>query len=405
MTASHSPEPTSASRIAARRDYNGPVFLSQGFRPFFLGAGLWAALAVALWLGEWLGLLPPLMVLSAGWHAHEMIFGFAGASIGGFILTAIPNWTGRLPVRGAGLGGLVLLWLGGRVAMVSTDILGSIGAGIIDSAYLIILSLVIWREIIAGRNWRNAKVAATISLLAAANILFHWLSAQNYGDTALAERLGVAVLIVLIALIGGRVIPSFTRNTLARRGDPKLPSPVSNTDRFTLIVTTITGISWVLYPESLLCGGLALISSALHLERLTRWRGLAVLGEPMLWVLHLGYLWISIGFGLLAAHVFLNLVPQSSAIHAFTAGAFGTMILAIMTRASRGHSGLPLTADRTTTSIYGFVTLAAIFRVTGSLTNMPLYYGFSGMFWILAFAVFVIAYWKVLTTDLRAQKR
>lgn len=390
-----------SSRIAARRDYAGPDFLSQGFRPFFLGAGIWAVFSVTLWLCEWLGILPPVMVLSTNWHAHEMIFGFAGAAMGGFILTAIPNWTSRLPVRGLSLGLLALLWLAGRVVMLMPDVLGPIGTGIIDSSYLIVLCAAIWREIIAGRNWRNIKTAAVISTLAVANVLYHWQFASPSADTTLAERMGVMVLVTLIALIGGRIIPSFTRNVLNRRGADKLPSPVSNTDRFTLVMTVFTGIAWTFYPLSLLAGGLTLIASALHFERLTRWRGLAILDEPMLWVMHVGYLWIGIGFGLLSAHIFLGLVPQSAAVHAFTAGAFSTMILGVMSRASRGHSGLPLKADLPNTLMYVAITIAALLRVGGSITSMPLYYSLSGMFWVLAFGIFVIAYWKILTTNLR----
>ena len=388
-------------RIAARRDYAGPAFFSQGFRPFFLGAGIWAVLAVTIWLCEWLGILPPVMVLSTNWHAHEMIFGFAGAAMGGFILTAIPNWTSRLPVRGLPLGILALLWLAGRVVMLMPDVLGPVGTGLIDSAYLVVLGAAIWREIIAGKNWRNLKTAALITLLAAANILFHWQYASTTADTTLAERMGVMVLVTLIALIGGRIIPSFTRNVLNRRGEDKLPSPVTNTDRFTLVVTVLTAIVWVLFPLSLLAGGLTLVASALHFERLSRWRGLAILDEPMLWVLHVGYLWIGIGFGLLSAHIFLGLVPQSAAVHAFTAGAFSAMILGVMSRASRGHSGLPLKADLPNTLIYVAITIAALLRVGGSITNMPIYYSLSGVFWVLAFGIFILAYWKILTKNLR----
>jgi uncharacterized protein involved in response to NO len=343
------------------------------------------------------------MVLNANWHTHEMLFGFAASAMAGFILTAIPNWTGRLPVRGPALGLLAALWLAGRIAMLTASELGPIATTAIDSLFLLALSAAIWREIIAGKNWRNAKVALIISTLAAANLLFHWQYAQASADTTLAERMGVMVLVMLIALIGGRIIPSFTRNILARRGDAKLPSPVSNTDRFTLVMTALTGIAWTFYPQSLLSGGLTLIACALHFERLTRWRGLAVLNEPMLWVLHVAYLWISIGFGLLSAHIFLNFVPQSAAIHAFTVGGFSTMILAVMSRASRGHSGLPLIADRPTSMMFGAITIAAVLRVTASITSQPVYYSASGVFWVLAFGLFVIAYWPVLTKTFRTR--
>ncbi len=391
-------------RIAARRDYRGPAFLSQGFRPFFLGTGLWAVLAILIWLGEWLGLLPPLMSLNASWHAHEMIFGFASAAMAGFLLTAIPNWTGRLPVRGLWLGALASLWGLGRIVMLMPHILGEKGSAIIDAIFLIALCAAVWREILAGKNWRNIKTALLITLLASANLLFHWRYAFANADTMLAERFGVMTLVTLIALIGGRIIPSFTRNVLAKRGDGRLPGPVTNTDRFTLVATVITAISWTLYPQSLLSGGLCLIASALHLERLTRWRGLAILDEPMLWVLHLGYLWISIGFTLLSLHIVLNLVPQSAAIHAFTAGAFATMILGVMSRAARGHSGQPLKADLANAVMYVSITLAAITRIAGSVSSQTVFYSASGVFWVMAFGIFVIAYWKILTRDMRKMR-
>jgi uncharacterized protein involved in response to NO len=403
MTA-HPDDSNPPRRIAARRDYHGPAFLAQGFRPFFLGAGIWAVVALSLWLGEWLGILPPSMALTASWHAHEMLFGFASAAMGGFLLTAIPNWTGRLPVRGLWLGMLALFWLAGRLVMLMTTILDPLAVSIVDSLFLVLLSIAVWREIIAGKNWRNIKTALAITLLAIANILFHWQSAQTTADTALAERMGVMVLIALMALIGGRIIPSFTRNVLRRRGADKLPAVANNLDRACLAFTVITAFGWTFYPQNLLVGVLTLIAALLHFVRLGRWRGLAILNEPILWVMHLGYLWISIGFGLLGMHIVLNLVPQSAGIHALTAGAFGTMILGVMSRATRGHSGAPLIADGATTTMYIAVSLAALVRVIGSITNVPLYYAFSGGFWVLAFGIFVIAYWKMLTSNMRALK-
>lgn len=396
---------TPSAQIAARRDYAGPAFLAQGFRPFFLGAGLWAVLALALWLAEWLGLLPAVQSLDAGWHAHEMIFGFAAAAMGGFLLTAIPNWTGRLPVRGKTLAALALLWLAGRIVMLSAGIFGPVMTGIIDSAYLVALALAVWREIIIGQNWRNAVVALIISLLASANIAWHILAALPGMDTTLAERAGIAVLVSALTLIGGRITPSFTRNALARRGDKRLPAPMSRFDRITLVLTAFAGVSWTFWPHSQVTGGLALIACVLNLARLGRWRTLAILDQPMVWVLHLGYLWIGLGFGLLSANILGGLVPQSAAIHAFTAGAFGTMILGVMTRASRGHSGLAVTAGAVETVIYVAVGLSAILRIAAATTNQIMLYQLSGVLWILAFGSFVIAYWKILTTNVRARQR
>ncbi len=394
----------SAARLAARRDYAGPAFLAQGFRPFFLGAGLWAVLALALWLGEWLGLLPPILFLDAHWHAHEMIFGFGAAAMAGFLLTAIPNWTGRLPVRGTPLALLALLWLAGRIAMLSQGTSGLVMTGFVDSAFLVVLALAVWREIIAGKNWRNLKTAAAVSLLALANMAWHMVAAHPTLDSLMPERLAVMTLVSLLALIGGRITPSFTRNVLARRGATRLPAPFSTLDRAALLMTVLAGASWTLAPNNRVTGALALLAFALNLARLARWRTLAVLDAPMLWVLHLGYGWVSTGFALIAMHDLGGWIPQSAATHAFTAGAFGTMMLGVMTRAARGHSGLKVQAGATETLIYAAVSLSAVLRIAAAISNQITLYQASGLLWVFAYGVFVIAYWKILTTDMRVRR-
>ncbi|VAV91151.1 NnrS protein involved in response to NO [hydrothermal vent metagenome] len=392
-------KPISSARqdkINQRRQYKGPVFFSQGFRPLFLGAALWAILAIVLWLASWLG--SPLfgLAVDANWHIHEMLFGFAPAAVCGFLLTAIPNWTGRLPVRGVLLMLLSAFWLAGRIAMLMQPILGQTVSAGIDVVFLLALSLAVFREIIAGRNWKNLKIAFILAGLTLANIWFHLETAGIVYANEYGVRAAVSLLVLLIALIGGRIIPSFTRNTLKKRGATALPAPFSNSDRFTLVATLITGISFTFIPNSLLTAALALVCSILHFERLTRWRGLHVLFEPMLWVLHLAYLWIGIGFALMASSLFLQAPTMSAAIHAFTTGAFASMILAVMTRASRGHTGRALVANLWTTAIYISISLAAILRVLGSIFAGSLYHQMASVFWVAAFGIFVIAYWPVL---------
>ncbi len=391
-------EPSQRQRnIDARRDYAGPLFFSQGFRPFFLGAALWAIAALVLWLASWLGFPFAGLYVDADWHIHEMIFGFAAAAMAGFLLTAIPNWTGRLPVRGLSLAVLALLWLAGRAAMLLEPMLGLELAAGIDSAFLVLFTAAILREIIVGRNWRNLKIVAIVAGLAVANIAFHLESLGILPATGMAMRGAVSLLVLLVSLIGGRIVPSFTRNALRQRGSTILPSGFTNTDRFTLVMTLTTGISFTMVPNSLLTAALALICSALHLERLTRWRGLHVLHEPMLWILHVAYLWIAVGFALLASNLFLDFPAQSAAIHAFTTGAFSSMILAVMTRASRGHTGRPLQADWSALVMYCAITLAAISRVAGSVFAGLIYHQIATVFWVVAFGLFVITYWSVLT--------
>jgi uncharacterized protein involved in response to NO len=347
---------------------------AAGFRPFFLLAAVWAALAVPVWLAAYVhGYAPRGPLPALFWHGHEMVFGFGFAAVAGFLLTAIPNWTGRLPVRGVALAGLVSLWLAGRIAMLVP------GAALLDLAFPAALILVVARELLAGRNWRNLPMLAALVLLLAGNLLFH-LGIYD------GLRLGIATLLMLIALVGGRIVPSFTRNWLAKaRLAP--PAPEGALDRVALVVTLLALAAWVgRAPFSswlLLAAGLALAA------RLSRWRGLSTVREPLLFILHLGYGWLALGL------ILLGLDPGSSAaLHALTVGAIGTMTLAVMTRASLGHTGRALVADRLTLAIYVLVTLAALLRVASPFAGAQavLVTSLAGVAWSAAFATFALHY-------------
>ncbi len=394
----------------ARRAYSGPAILAVGFRPFFLGAGLWAAGAVALWLAQLAGwpALPSAFDPIA-WHAHEMLFGYVTAVIAGFLLTAIPNWTGRLPVCGWQLGLLFALWCVGRVAVGVSAWIGPATAAALDLAFPVALCAVVLREILAGGNWRNLPVTAIVAVLAASNGLVH-LEALGLAPTAdLGLRLGIAAIAILIALVGGRVVPSFTRNWLAKRGEAVLPRPFGRLDRLAVAATVAAGLAWTFAPEALASGALALLAAALGGARLAGWRGQRTLCEPLVWVLHLGYAWLVAGFALLGAAVLgaamlVPALPPSAALHALTAGAMGTMTLAIMTRATLGHSGQALTAGPGTAAIYALVGAAALMRVLAPLTALDaaLLFGLSGLAWIGAFALFVVLYGPLLVGRRRA---
>jgi len=384
-------------RIDARRNYEGWVFFSQGFRPFFLGAALWAIIALALWVFSWFGTPVFGLYVDAAWHAHEMLFGFAVAAVAGFLLTAIPNWTGGLPVRGWPLAGLVSLWAIGRIAMLVGQATEPTIAAVLDCLFLLTLSAVAFREIAAGQNWRNLRIVVPIFGLALANIQFHLEQAGMVPDHGFAIRGAVALLVLLVAMIGGRIIPSFTTNALKQRKSAKLPAPSGNTDKLTLLVTLLTGLGFTFFPNALATALFALVCAGLHFLRMSRWCSLHVLFEPMLWILHLSYAWIGIGFALLSAHILFEFPTLSAAIHAFTTGAFASMILAVMTRASRGHTGRALQADIATNLIYACITLAAITRVFGSIFAGVFYHQLATGFWVVAFGVFVVSYWTVLT--------
>ncbi len=382
---------------AAIRAHRGPAVFSVGLRPFFLFSALWAAVAAPLWLYAFLSGGP----VGLSWHVHEMLFGYTGGIVVGFLLTAVPNWTGRLPVVGTPLALLFSLWLAGRAAMLATalnaDLASEVWPLIIDGLFLFAMAGVVWREVLAGQNWRNVPVAVMVTLFALANAGFH-LEAGAGGVANLSTRLGLAVVALLIAVIGGRVTPSFTRNWQTKRGGP-LPAVAGRLDVVTLAVTAGGLVAWSVAPTHPAAGALLLAAGGLNLVRLIRWRGDATVAEPLVWILHLGYLWLVAGLFFTGLSVAApGLVPPSVGVHALTAGAIGVMTLAIMTRASRGHTGRPLAAGRIEVLIYVLINAAALTRVTGGLLPtlyQPLLMVSAGL-WSAAFLAFVVGYGPML---------
>jgi len=369
------------------------TLFSDPFRPFFLLGTLQAALAVPLWLLLMSGLLDwPMVFDPLSWHVHEMLFGFLAAVLAGFLFTAIPNWTGRLPLRGRGLIVLVVLWLLGRAAMLAP--VGPWVAGIADCAFLAVVAGLAWREVLAGRNWRNAPICLLVTLFGAANILFH-----VEGFEILGQRLALAVAALLIALVGGRVVPSFTRNWLAKRDGAGLPAAFGRFDRLCLVLLVGTLLAWLVVPEAQATGWCFLVVCAFHAARLARWRGWTTLAEPLVAVLHVGYLWLVAAFALIGlAIVWPGSFTTTASLHGLSAGAVGTMTLAVMTRASLGHSGRPLTAGPGTLAIYVLVSLGAILRVLAP--ELPFDYvgvlTLAAVLWSGAFALFVLCYGPLL---------
>lgn len=377
------------------RPAHWPALLSQGFRPFFLFAGLWSALAMGAWLASLVGGTGmPMAFDPVAWHMHEMIFGFAVAAVAGFLLTAIPNWTGRLPLQGLQLAVLAGLWLAGRVAMAWPDLSPAVLAAA-DLAFLAVLTLACLREVLAGRNWRNLPVIAALLLLLAANASTHAAQSGAVPADGTGARLGVATLSMLIALVGGRIVPSFTRNWLSKAGADRLPAPAGRYDTMCLLVTAVALAAWTIESASVPTGVLCVLAGVLLAIRMARWRGLATLGEPLLAILHLGYAWLAVGLLLTgAAGIVPETVPAAAGLHALTAGAVGTMTLAVMTRASLGHSGRALTADAATLAVFAAVTGAVLARVAAPFlpeAYLPLLTA-SGMLWIVGFALFVLRY-------------
>ncbi len=378
-----------------RRTYTGPAFFSLGFRPFFFGAGLWAAVAMTLWVFFLAaGLDVPSHLSGVDWHLHEFVFGYSSAVIAGFLLTAVPNWTGRLPVMGWPVAGLAGLWLAGRMALLFSASFPALIAVAIDLSFIAVVALMIAREIIASKNWRNLKVLIILALIGGANGLFHYEAMTTAGFDGYGIRAGVGLIIMLIMVVGGRIIPSFTRNWLMRQPEGRLPAPMGKFDKATMAVSAAALLLWVILPESVATRPMAALAGLLNLIRLGRWAGERSLKEPLLAILHIGFFFVPYGFLTIAAGELLPGWSRASQIpHAFTAGAIGIVTLSMLTRTSLGHSGRPLAANKTVTAIYALVLLGVITRIAGEFLPdvEPLLHA-AATFWILGFGLFAVSF-------------
>lgn len=385
--------------IARLRDYRGPALFSHGFRPFFFFVSVYAGAIILVWLPAVYGELQLSTAFAPrDWHVHEMLFGYIAAVVAGFLLTAVPNWTGRLPLQGRPLAVLFSTWVAGRIAVSISAWIGWEAAAAIDSLFLILLAAAAGREIIAGRKWNNLKIVVIVSLLAGGNLAFH-LEAHFAGLAEYATRGGVAMVIVLIALIGGRIIPSFTRNWLARQTPGQMPSPFGRFDAVTMALTVFVLALWVARPLDRMTGGLLLACGSLHIVRLVRWSGYRTFADRLVLILHVAYAFIPAGF-ILSALSALELIAPSAGIHAWTGGAIGTMTLAVMSRATLGHTGRRLEASPATHLIYALVIVAALARVCAALEvdHTSALLAVSGIAWAAAFLGFAaahsVAFWS-----------
>ena len=387
---------TSAEQMRAHR---GPALFSAGFRPFFLFGAVWAALSVLLWLPMWEGHFTlPSRFSPLDWHVHETLYGYLPAAAAGFLLTAIPNWTGRLPVVGRPLALLFTLWVAGRLAIPVSGIIGGWTAAIVDAGFLLALLGLTFREVWSGRNWRNLRVVATVALLALGNVAFH-VEALTLGTAAWGTRIGLAGAVILVNLIGGRIVPSFTINWLRSRAPGRTPVPFGRGDQVVSGITLAALTLWVILPEGRATGAGLLVAGVAQAWRLSRWAGWRTWGEKLVLVLHLGYLGVPLGFLLLGASLtgLLPILP-SAALHAWTVGAVGLMTLAVMTRASLGHTGRPLHATTPIALTYLACVIAMLARIVvgfGAAEMVLLHVALLG--WIAAFLGFAIIYRPILT--------
>lgn len=372
---------------------------SLAFRPFFLAAALWAAFSLTLWIVLFeTGSALPSRFDSLSWHIHAMLFGFVLAAIAGFILTAVPNWTGRRPIQGSALAGLVALWSLGRAACFVSAYLPLWLAAALDVAFPLVLCTVAAREIVAARNWRNLMMPFPIGVLGIADLLAYLERAGFSVLAGLSWRLAIVAIIALVSAIGGRIIPAFTRNWLVKRGHSALPAAHGPIDSIALATLHTGLLGWAFFPTSRLVGAVLLLGAAFNVLRLARWRGTATLREPLLAILHVGYAWVVIGAGLLGGSLLTAAIPASAAIHALMAGAVGTMVVAVMTRVARGHSGRPLEADHITTLIYVMILLAGVTRVAAAFVDISFMdlLNISALLWVASFLIFAWRYWPML---------
>jgi uncharacterized protein involved in response to NO len=380
----------------------GPAFFSFGFRPFFFAGAVFAGIAIPVWVGLFTGgvVAPAPGFDPMRWHAHEMVFGYLGAILAGFLLTAIPNWTGRKPVAGWRLAGLFALWLLARIvaclqAHAAVHPVIAIGPELL---FWLVLVGIAAREVASAKAIHNLPVVAVIGLLGIADLI-SFLPDWTAIDPMLGARLALALIAALISLIGGRITPAFTRNWLMKGRAGKLPPEFGAFDKAAVGVTVVAMLGWAFQPAREWAGALLLIAAVLQAVRLARWQGHRTLSEPLVVILHLGYLWLVLALAALGlAAVAPSLIEAGQALHALTAGTVGTMTLAVMTRATLGHTGRALVAGPATRVIYLLVTLGALLRVGAAWlpTDYTVTVATAGLLWASAFLLFAVAYGPAL---------
>ncbi len=331
-----------------------PLF-RLGFRPFYFLAAAFAAVSVPLWIARYFGLAPGLSHIDLNWHVHEMIFGFAIAVIIGFLYTAGRNWTGLWTPRGKYLAALVALWIAGRGAMLT---LSPPLAAVIDIAFLPLATWPMYQVLKKSGNRRNMFLVGMLGLLTAANVVFHaavngWLAVSSLWSLHAA----ILVIVMIESVIAGRVIPGFTANAV-----PGVkPIVDSRRDKIIVAFTALTCIAWVAGLSPILIASLAMATAVSQLMRLIGWKTHRTLGNPLLWILHVSYGWIPLGFGLLGLAA-LQVVPASAAFHVLAIGSMAGLIIGMITRTTLGHTGRPLRAGRKEVIMYCLVQVGVIAR-------------------------------------------
>ncbi|MFO1303837.1 MAG: NnrS family protein [Burkholderiales bacterium] len=371
----------------------GFALWSLGFRPFYLAASVFAALSVPLWIAQYAGWLPTPYARGAMLHGHEMLFGYTMAVIAGFLFTAVRNWTGRPTPTGAVLAGFVALWIAGRLLVLTPWLAWS---ALVNAAFPVAVAIALAVPLVRSGNRRNYFFVALLLGLSAANVAMQLAHADIvHLPEALGLRAGLDLVLFILAVMGGRVIPMFTNNGV----------PGTRATRRLAVERVALGSVLTLFLADLVQAPgevvaiVALVAAVAHAIRLALWQPWRTWRVPIVWVLHASYAWIVVYLALRALAA-LDLVAIPVADHALTIGAIGGMTIGMMTRTARGHTGRPLTVDRYEVACYALVQAAAVLRVAGPFMLPHAYVATvtaSGVCWSLAFALYAVRYWPILS--------
>ena len=387
------PLPSRLERAVAPSAVSGFALFDLGFRPFYLLASVFSALSMLLWTAQMSGWLPSVYLQGPLWHGHEMLFGYTLAVVAGFLLTAVRAWTGQATAVGAPLMVLALLWVAGRVAVLTPF---TTAAAVINGAFPLALAVSIAIPLMRARNARNYFFAGLLALMSALIASLH-LALQGYSviPPRSALALGLDVMLFIMAVMGGRVIPMFTNNGV----------PGTGATRNALVEKLALGSLLALFLADLIqlqtpfIALVTLIAALAHGARLALWRPWRTLGAPLVWILHAAYAWIVVHLALRALSAMAGF-PESFAVHALTVGAIGALTIGMMTRTARGHTARPLIADSYELACFLLIQVAAVVRVFGGMVTPALYLPsiqVSGVLWAAAFGLYAVRYWPVLS--------
>ena len=376
------------------------AMFDYGFRPFFWAAGAFALLGLVAWLWVYATGASPLRGQPPQlWHGHEMLYGFVGAAIAGFLLTAVPSWTGSRGFAGAPLMLLAVLWLVGRLAFAGTAALPFALVVACELAFFPALIVMLAPPLLRARN-RNTPLLLVLAAFWIGDAVLLYALAR--GDLLLARTtllVAIDVVLLLVTVIGGRIVPVFTANALRSRGED--PGIRGSQWLDGLVIGAMVAVVLVdaAAPWRPVAGVIAGLAAGAQAWRMSRWRSMRTFHEPLVWSLHLAYAWLPVGLALKATHLLTGVPWAAHWLHALTIGVAASMVLAVMTRAALGHTGRPLVAARPTATAYVLLGLAALVRViTPSLAGMEYRWTvmISGVLWITAFALFLITYTPIL---------